>query len=84
MLVGQDGELDDVLFDEWINRLPDDVVLVFNDSKVVKARIPLSHVVCVDSSGQSHVVEEGEIFVYEVIDDATAEVLVSDGKHFRP
>lgn len=78
------GEVEDLSFLDWIRSLDSSVALVLNDTKVVKARLMLEDVSCVDPDGGIHLLAQGEIFVYEIIDEQHAEVLVSDGKHFRP
>ncbi len=63
--------------------LPNNVSLFFNDSKVIKARIPLINKMVIRNWNQK-ILENWEIFVYDIIDDYLFECLVSDWKHFRP
>lgn len=58
-------------------------VLLFNNSKVFKARIPLHEQTILRRSWIKKVID-GEIFVYRIIDTQHLECLVSDDKNFKP
>lgn len=59
-------------------------VLFFNDTKVMQSRIVVLDKKCVLKTWKESVIVEWEIFVYQIHDDYHFEVLVSDGKHYRP
>lgn len=80
----QTGNWQDQHFFDLPKMIDQNAVIFFNKSKVIKARIPLHHVVVIDREKKEGILEQGEIFVYRIIDSAHIEVLVSDGKHFRP
>lgn len=82
--VDKKGAITDQYFLDMIDGLDSNTVFVLNNTKVVQARIILHNVTCINPAWVSVLLASGEIFVYEVLDDLHAEVLVSDGKHFRP
>lgn len=64
--------------------LDKNAVLFFNDTKVMQSRILVIGKQVRLSTGIDTIIEEWEIFVYEVRDDCHFEALVADGKHYRP
>ncbi len=82
--------------DKHFYDLPDvigsDAVFFFNNTKVIKARIPLTNALITrnylpDShKRKQRTLDKGEIFIYKVhsFDEWLIEVLVSDGKNFKP
>ena len=75
-----DGHFYDIL-----HELTSDDVLYFNDTKVIKARVPVHHIFVEipHHTSASRVVEEGEIFFLRMIDDYRFEGLVSLTKRVR-
>ena len=63
--------------------LSDNDVLVCNNTKVFKARIPLHQTKIIRKSWQKRYID-GEIFVYQLHHDGRLECLVSDDKNFKP
>ena len=86
LLVCEGASLEDRHFYDLPDLLDSDAVLFFNNSKVIRARIPLSETPLTKSTGEEATLASGEIFIYKVIDPSQGlfECLVSDGKHFRP
>jgi len=63
--------------------LTENDVLVCNDTKVFRARIPLNKTKIIRKSWEIRYVD-GEIFVYQLLPDWRIECLVSDDKNFKP
>ena len=66
------------------NHLSQQYLLFFNETKVFKARIPLQNVKIIRASGRELILEQGEVFVYQLLSENTFECLVSDSKNFKP
>ena len=66
------------------NYLSQEYLLFFNETKVFKARIPLQNVKIIRASGKELILEQGEVFVYQLLSENTFECLVSDSKNFKP
>ena len=66
------------------NYLSQEYLLFFNQTKVFKARIPLQNVKIIRASGKELILEQGEVFVYQLLSENTFECLVSDSKNFKP
>ena len=66
------------------NHLSQEYLLFFNETKVFKARIPLQNVKIIRASGKELILEQGEVFVYQLLSENTFECLVSDSKNFKP
>lgn len=62
---------------------PNDV-LVFNNTKVIKARVPLHNVRVVNQVWREIQLEKGEIFLLQKLDDHTCECLLTLLKRTRP
>ena len=78
-----DLSIQDYHFYDLPNLLSDKDVLVCNNTKVFKARIPLNHTKIKRKSWEIRNVD-GEIFVYQLNHDGRLECLVSDDKNFKP
>ena len=59
-------------------------VLFFNDTKVMQSRVSVLNKKVTLSTGIETLIEQWEIFVYEIVDEYRFEALVADGKHYRP
>ena len=77
------NSIQDYHFYDLLNLLSDNDVLVCNNTKVFKARIPLHQIKIIRKSWESRLVD-GEIFVYQLLHDGRLECLVSDDKNFKP
>ena len=66
------------------NHLSQEYLLFFNETKVFKARIPLQNIKIIRASGKELILEQGEVFVYQLLSENTFECLVSDSKNFKP
>ena len=87
---------DMILKDKYYYDLPDilpsDSILFFNNSKVIRARIPLNNCTVIrnylppKAPNRILTLNKWEAFIYRIISykDRTFEALVSDDKHFRP
>lgn len=64
----------DHIFSDLPDLMGPDSILVFNDSKVIKARLPLTF---------SELGKSGELFFLRLLDPYTCEALVRPGKKFR-
>lgn len=88
LLIADVGQISVNLTDAHVYDLPalldPHTLMILNDTKVIKARIPLDHVSIKLCTGKETILEQGEIFVISICDAHHIEVLVSDGKHFRP
>lgn len=82
LVCGQDFQ--DAKYIDLSMLLDKNSILFFNDTKVMQSRVPVIWKQVKLSTGIDTVIEEGEIFVYEVCDDYHFEALVADGKHYRP
>lgn len=92
--IGSDKNL--TLQDKHFFDLPDmidaDSVIFFNNSKVIRARIPLHNIsitrnyLPMSDKYRSLILAQGEIFIYKIIsrENNEFEALVSDDKHFKP
>lgn len=78
-----DFSIQDCHFFDLPNLLSDKDVLVCNNTKVFKARIPLNQTKIKRKSWEIRYVD-GEIFVYQLNHDGRLECLVSDDKNFKP
>lgn len=78
-----DLSIQDYHFYDLPNLLTSNDVLVCNNTKVFKARIPLNQTKIIRKSWQERHVD-GEIFVYQLLHDGRLECLVSDDKNFKP
>jgi len=78
-----DSSIQDYHFYDLPNLLSSNDVLICNNTKVFKARIPLSQTKIIRKSWQERYVD-GEIFVYQLLHDGRLECLVSDDKNFKP
>ncbi len=73
----------DYHFYDLINLLSEKDVLVCNNTKVFKARIPLNKTKIIRRSWEIRYVD-WEIFVYQLLHNGRLECLVSDDKNFKP
>lgn len=80
---GSDNFIQDYHFYDLPNLLTSNDVLVCNNTKVFKARIPLHQTKIIRKSWQERYID-GEIFVYQLLHDGRLECLVSDDKNFKP
>ena len=78
-----DSSIQDYHFFDLPNLLNSNDVLVCNNTKVFKARIPLNQTKIKRKSWEIRNVD-GEIFVYQLNHDGRLECLVSDDKNFKP
>ena len=78
-----DHSIQDYHFYDLPNLLSNNDILVCNDTKVFKARIPLKQTKIIRKSWEIRFVD-GEIFVYQLNHDGRLECLVSDDKNFKP
>lgn len=84
--------LQDKHFFDLPDMIDSESVIFFNNSKVIRARIPLKNIAVtrnylpLSDKKRSLILAQGEIFIYKVISRETNEfeALVSDGKHFKP
>ncbi len=58
-------------------------VLFFNNTRVLKARIRLKNIVLTKPTGESDILEEGEILYLEKISEQSFHALVRPGKKFK-
>lgn len=79
----KDNFIQDYHFYDLPNLLSNNDVLVCNNTKVFKARIPLNQTKIIRKSWEIRNVD-GEIFVYQLLHDCRLECLVSDDKNFKP
>ena len=77
------SSIQDYHFFDLPNLLTSNDVLVCNNTKVFKARIPLNQTKIKRKSWEIRYVD-GEIFVYQLNHDGRLECLVSDDKNFKP
>ena len=75
--------IQDYHFYDLPNLLTTNDILVCNNTKVFKARIPLNQTKIIRKSWETRYVE-WEIFVYQLLHDGRLECLVSDDKNFKP
>ena len=78
-----DSSIQDYHFYDLPQFLSNNDVLVCNNTKVFKARIPLNQTKIIRKSWEIRHVD-GEIFVYQLLHDGRLECLVSDDKNFKP
>lgn len=78
-----DNSIQDHHFYDLPNLLSDKDVLVCNNTKVFKARIPLKQTKIIRKSWELRNID-WEIFVYQLLHDGRLECLVSDDKNFKP
>ena len=78
-----DSSIQDYHFYDLPNLLTSNDVLVCNNTKVFKARIPLNQTKIKRKNWEIRNVD-GEIFVYQLNHDGRLECLVSDDKNFKP
>jgi len=78
-----DNSIQDYHFYDLPEFLSANDVLICNNTKVFKARIPLSQTKIIRKSWQERYID-GEIFVYQLLHDGRLECLVSDDKNFKP
>lgn len=79
----KDKSIHDYHFYDLPNLLSSNDVLVCNNTKVFKARIPLNQTKIIRKSWETRYVD-WEIFVYQLLHDGRLECLVSDDKNFKP
>ena len=79
----RDNSIQDYHFYDLTNLLSDNDILVCNNTKVFKARIPLNQTKTIRKSWEVRNVD-WEIFVYQLLHDGRLECLVSDDKNFKP
>ena len=84
LLVYRNKDISDTIFSHLPDVLEQWSVLFFNDTKVMQSRVVVKNKKCLLKTGIDALIQEGEIFVYQIHDDNHMEVLVSDGKHYRP
>ena len=81
------SEIDNSVQDYHFYNLPDLLsnkdVLVCNNTKVFKARIPLNQTKVIRKSWEIRYID-WEVFVYQLLHDGRLECLVSDDKNFKP
>ena len=82
LIIDEKNQYQNTTFRELQNLLSKNDLLLFNQTKVFKARIPLHNVKILRRSGEERIVE-GEIFIYR-LQDQNLECLVSDDKNFKP
>lgn len=75
--------IQDYHFYDLVNLLSNNDILVCNNTKVFKARIPLNQTNIIRKSWESRNVD-WEIFIYQLLHDGRLECLVSDDKNFKP
>ena len=75
--------IQDYHFYDLPNLLTTNDILVCNNTKVFKARIPLNQTKIIRKSWERRYVD-WEIFVYQLLHDGRLECLVSDDKNFKP
>jgi len=78
-----DSSIQDYHFYDLPNLLSSNDVLICNNTKVFKARIPLNQTKIIRKSWEIRYVD-WEIFVYQLLHDGRLECLVSDDKNFKP
>ena len=78
-----DNSIYDYHFYDLPNLLSSNDILICNNTKVFKARIPLNQTKIIRKSWEVRYVD-GEIFVYQLLHDSRLECLVSDDKNFKP
>ena len=78
-----DNSIQDYHFYDLPKLLSNNDILVCNNTKVFKARIPLHQTKIIRKSWEVRNVD-GEIFVYQLLHDCRLECLVSDDKNFKP
>ena len=79
-----DCKTKDQIFFDLTESLNDNYLLFLNRTKVFKARIPLQNIKIIRASGKELILEQGEVFVYQLLSENTFECLVSDSKNFKP
>lgn len=86
LLVCENGTLTDKHVFDLPTYLESGQMVIFNNTKVIKARIVLSDFLIIKKNGERKDVESGEIFVFDVLSgwENDFEALVADGKHYRP
>ena len=77
------NSIQDYHFYDLPNLLSNNDVLVCNNTKVFKARIPLKQIKIIRKSWEIRNID-WEIFVYQLLYDGRLECLVSDDKNFKP
>ena len=82
LIIDEKNQYQNTTFRELQNLLSKNDLLLFNQTKVFKARIPLKKVRILSRSGEERIVD-GEIFIYR-LQDQNLECLVSDDKNFKP
>lgn len=82
LIIDEDSQYQNTTFRELQNLLSKNDLLLFNQTKVFKARIPLKKVRILRRSGEERIID-GEIFIYR-LQDQNLECLVSDDKNFKP
>ena len=78
-----DNSIKDSHFYDLPKLLSNKDVLICNNTKVFKARIPLNKIKVIRKSWEMRYVD-WEIFVYQLLSDGRLECLVSDDKNFKP
>ena len=77
------NSIQDYHFYDLPNLLSNNDVLVCNNTKVFKARIPIKQIKIIRKSWEIRNID-WEIFVYQLLYDGRLECLVSDDKNFKP
>ncbi len=84
LVPSHDGNVRDAHVSDLSTMLGSDDVIFFNDTRVVKARVPLHHTRVVTKQGREVIVENAEIFFLEKVNDTTCEALITLLKRTRP
>ncbi len=74
---------DEATFWDLPDFLDEDRVLFFNNSRVVRARIPLKDTKILHANGSESLISNGEIFFLKKLSDTELEALVRPGKKFK-
>ena len=78
-----DSSIQDQHFFDLPSLLNSNDVLICNNTKVFKARIPLNQTKVIRKSWEMRIID-WEIFIYQLLLDDKLECLVSDDKNFKP
>lgn len=69
---------------DLVNIIDSDSILFFNDTKVYKARLKFKNKKTIRKTWKEHIIQDGEILIYKIIDNQTFYGLSSDDKNFKP
>ena len=84
LLFVNQGNIKDKIFKNISDIIDPNTLIVFNNSKVIKARIPLKNTKIITKDDQEKILSEGEIFFLKQHDEYTFEALVKPGKKLKP